>query len=135
MIVMPAIDNVAITKENMISPHRDRIVDRDGHARYANTMLDYLLPVLYIYSNVLIAPCSTADPGIAGSVLIQNKIRNKSNTKIMPVFSLKMAQKLPVCDQFFFFFVKLSVCKNFLWFFSDFFDRFWRILSLRPFLG
>ena len=66
-----------------------------------------------IYSNVLIAPCSTADPGIAGAVLIQNKIQNKSNTKIektnntglvMPVFSLKMAQKVPVCDQFFFFF-------------------------------
>ena len=35
-----------------------------------------------MYSNVLIAPCSTADPGIAGAVLIQNKIRNKSNTKI-----------------------------------------------------
>ena len=33
-------------------------------------------------SNVLIAPCSTADPGIAAAVLIQNKIRNKSNTKI-----------------------------------------------------
>ena len=47
MIVMPAIDNVAITKENIISAHRDRIVDRDSHARYANTMLDYLFPVLY----------------------------------------------------------------------------------------
>ena len=35
-----------------------------------------------IYSNVLIAPCSTADPGIAGAVLIQNKIRNKSNTML-----------------------------------------------------
>ena len=35
MIVMPAIGNVAITKENMISAHRDRIVDRDGHTRYA----------------------------------------------------------------------------------------------------
>ena len=43
-------DNVAITKENMISPHRDRIMDRDGHARYANTMLDYLFPVLYLYA-------------------------------------------------------------------------------------
>ena len=31
-----------------------------------------------IYSNVLIAPCSTADPGIAGAVLLQNK----PNTKI-----------------------------------------------------
>ena len=31
-----------------------------------------------IHSNVLIAPCSTADPGIAGAVLIQNK----PNTKI-----------------------------------------------------
>ena len=30
------------------------------------------------YSNVLIAPCSTADPGIAGAVLLQNK----PNTKI-----------------------------------------------------
>ena len=35
MIVMPAIGNVAITKENMISAHRDRIVDRDGHTSYA----------------------------------------------------------------------------------------------------
>ena len=33
---------------------------------------------IYIYSNVLMAPCSTADPGIAGAVLIQNK----PNTKI-----------------------------------------------------
>ena len=32
----------------------------------------------YNYSNVLIAPCSTADPGIAGAVLLQNK----TNTKI-----------------------------------------------------
>ena len=48
MIVRPAIDNVAITKENMISSHHDRIVDRDGHARYSNTMLDYLFPVLYL---------------------------------------------------------------------------------------
>ena len=32
----------------------------------------------YVNSNVLIAPCSTADPGIAGGVLIQNK----PNTKI-----------------------------------------------------
>ena len=35
---------------------------------------------IYTYkdSNVLIAPCSTADPGIAGAVLLQNK----PNTKI-----------------------------------------------------
>ena len=31
-----------------------------------------------IHSNVLIAPCSTADPSIAGAVLLQNK----PNTKI-----------------------------------------------------
>ena len=98
----------------------------------------------YTYSNVLIAPCSTADPGIhrcccfdtkqdTKQVQYQNWKTNNAGL-VMPVFSLKMAQKLPVCDQFFFF-LKLSVCKNFLWFFSDLFDRFWRILSLRPFLA
>ena len=38
----------------------------------------YIIYVMYMYSNVLIAPCSTADPGIAGAVLLQNK----TNTKI-----------------------------------------------------
>ena len=40
----------------------------------------------------------------------------------MPVFSLKMAQKLSYSDQI--FFLKLSVFKNFLWFFSVFFLPF-----------
>ena len=63
---------------------------------------------------MLIAPCSTADPGIAGAVLIQNKPNTKIDPGlVMPFFSLKMARKLPVYDQIFLN-KMLSVFKNFL---------------------
>ena len=58
-------------------------------------------------SNVLIAPCSTADPSIAGAVLLkQAQYQNRKTNNpglVMPVFSLKMAQKLSYSDQIFFY--------------------------------
>ena len=54
-----------------------------GFNIYKRIKRNYKYICIYIHSNVLIAPCSTADPGIAGAVLIQNKPNTETERLII----------------------------------------------------
>ena len=51
-----------------------------------------------IHSNVLITPCSTADPGIAAAVLIQNKHITKIE-RLSPLYFTDIIKNFNICHQ------------------------------------